>query len=58
MYYENLIKDILLGMSALVKIDDNLVNEILENMGEYRLGDMTHKEIVKAVKNTLIALGY
>lgn len=45
-------------MSALVKIDDTLVNEILDNMGEYRLSSMTHNEIVKAVKNTLIALGY
>ncbi len=45
-------------MSALVKIDDTLVNEILDNMGEYRLSAMTHNEIVKAVKNTLIALGY
>jgi hypothetical protein len=57
-YYVNLIKNILLGMSALVKIDDTLVNEILDNMGEYRLSAMTHNEIVKAVKNTLIALGY
>lgn len=58
MYYVNLIKDILLGMSALVKIDNNLVNEILDNMGEYKLSAMSHNEIVKAVKNTLIALGY
>jgi hypothetical protein len=58
MYYLNLIKDILSSCRALLKVDNALAIEILDNMGEYRLSAMTKQDITKAVISTLVALGY
>jgi hypothetical protein len=44
MYYINLIKEFL-------NCDDDLAQEVLENMGEYRLSSLTKQEIHNIIKS-------
>lgn len=45
MYYINLIKEVL-------KCDDKVAQDVLDNMGEYHLSSMSKAQLTKAIKET------
>lgn len=45
MYYINLIKQVL-------KCDDKVAQDVLDNMGEYHLSSMSDAQLKKAIKET------
>lgn len=45
MYYINFIKEVL-------NCDDKVAQDVLDNMGEYRLSTLTNTQLTRAIKRT------